>query len=117
MTELATGLALAFGTGTIFGTSSFLRESTYGSVSPPSYVVYLYLEKYNVKLPFLINKLVTLRSASRGDFWKNLGVRFGGRVSGLRAPVPSHATGWSTPILDDVVSLSKCSVDAGLEQK
>lgn len=40
-------------------------------------------------VPFRINKLVTRLRASRGDFeLKNLGVRLGGRVSGLRLPVP-----------------------------
>lgn len=70
---------------------------------------------YYIYLPFLISKLVTLRSASLGDFWKNLGVRLGGNVRGLRAPVPpSQGTGFSTAIFDDAVSLSRCSVEAGL---
>lgn len=66
-------------------------------------------------VPFRINKLVTRRSASRGDFeLKNLGgVRFGGRVSGLRLPVPvdvavSHAR--SDPC---GCNLSKFSADDG----
>ena len=67
-------------------------------------------------LPFRISKLVTLLSDYLGDFWKNLGVRFGGNVRGLRAPELSHDTGWSEAILDDVVILSKCSVEAGLLQ-
>lgn len=71
-----------------------------------------YLIKRN--LPFRINKLVTLRRASLGDFWKNLGVRLGGRVRGFRAPVPSHGTGCSADAFDEAVSLSKCSIEAGL---
>lgn len=58
---------------------------------------------------------MTLRSASLGDLWKNLGVKLGGRVSGLRAPGPSHGgVECSVDILDDVVSLSRCSIEAGL---
>lgn len=64
--------------------------------------------------PFRISKLVTLLSASLGDFWKNLGVRLGGSVRGLRAPGPSQGVGRSAAIFDDVVSLSRCSIDAGL---
>lgn len=47
--------------------------------------------KYTI--PFLINKLVTRRRASRGDLLKKFGDRFGGNVNGFRLPaVPvSHA--------------------------
>uniref|UniRef100_A0A2H1WJQ5 SFRICE_018747 n=1 Tax=Spodoptera frugiperda TaxID=7108 RepID=A0A2H1WJQ5_SPOFR len=57
--------------------------------------VHTYRQRHRVKL-------VTLRSASLGDFWKNFGVKLGGRVRGLRAPLPSHGTGCSTAIFDEV---------------
>ena len=60
-----------------------------------------------ILVPFRISKLVTRLSASLGDLLKNLGVRFGGRVSGLRLPVPvsqARIEPWR----------SRCSVDAGL---
>lgn len=57
-----------------------------------------------------MSKLVTRLRASLGDLLKNLGVRFGGRVSGFRLPVPvSHAR------IDPCgFKRSKFSVDAGL---
>lgn len=60
-------------------------------------------------VPFRMSKLVTRLRASLGDLLKNLGVRFGGRVSGLRLPVPvSHAR------IDPCgFKRSKFSVDAG----
>lgn len=63
--------------------------------------------------PFRISKLVTLRNASLGDFWKNFGVRFGGKVRGFRVAEPSQGAGCSV-VAFDAVSLSKCSVEAGL---
>lgn len=59
-------------------------------------------------VPFLlINKLVTRRSASLGDFeLKNFGgVIFGGKVVVLRVAVDSQA-------LNEPCNLSKCSVEA-----
>lgn len=58
-----------------------------------------------------MSKLVTRRSASRGDLLKNLGVRFGGRVSGLRLPVPAASQARSDPC---GWSRSRFSVEAGL---
>lgn len=64
-----------------------------------------------ILIPFLlISKLVTRRSASRGDLLKNFGgVMLGGRVVGFRLPpllLISHAR------MEPWWSLSKCSVDA-----
>lgn len=60
----------------------------------------------------MISRLVTRRSASRGDLFKKEGVRFGGNVSGLRdCPVPDMPAGLSHTRTE--ANLSMFSVEAG----
>lgn len=72
-----------------------------------------------MKIPFLISKLVTRLIASRGDLdEKNLGVRLGGKVSGLRVPaVPAALSAQAAAPRNDMpigeLNLSRCSVDTG----
>lgn len=86
----------------------------------------LYLSSLSLSVPFRISKLVTRLIASRGDFEvKNLGVRLGGKVSGLRDPaVPTEFSAQAVAPkekprappgaeLIDELSRSRCSVDTG----
>lgn len=64
--------------------------------------------------PFRISRLVTLLSASRGDRWKNLGVRLGGKVRGLRHSALSRPRVFhGAPGLGLWARWSKCSTEAG----
>lgn len=72
-------------------------------------------KRKNTRVPFRISKLVTRLSASRGDLLKNFGVRFGGRVSGLRFPpvpvIPLASQARIEPC--DRCNRSRCSVETG----
>lgn len=72
-------------------------------------------KRKNTRVPFRISKLVTRLSASRGDLLKNFGVRFGGRVSGLRFPpvpvIPLASQARIEPC--DRCKRSRCSVETG----
>lgn len=64
--------------------------------------------------PFRMSRLVTLLSASLGDRWKNLGVRLGGKVRGLRQSALSRPRVFhGAPGLGLWARWSKCSTEAG----
>ena len=64
-------------------------------------------------LPFLMRRLVTLRRASRGERWKNLGDRFGGSVNGFLESLDSQGLGVLCPGLWPGARRSRCSMEAG----
>lgn len=79
---------------------------------PLRVLYHFFFPSITVLLFLVISRLVTRRNASRGDLFKKEGVRFGGRVRGLRdCPVPDIPAGLSHTRTE--AKRSMFSVDTG----